>query len=259
MPVLPTTIDPNSDSFRANERALLDGLELVNAELATARAGGGERYVARHRERGKLTARERIELLLDRDSPFLELCPFAAWGTQYTVGASSIMGIGVVEGVEVLVNATDPTVRGGAMNPWSFRKGARGSDIALANRLPSVSLTESGGADLPAQGELFIPGGRAFRDITRHSAAAIPTVSLVFGNATAGGAYVPGMSDYVVMIEQRSKVFLGGPPLVKMATGEESTDEELGGASMHARVSGLADYLAVDEVDAIRLGRQIVR
>ena len=172
MPVLPTAIDPGSDTFRANESALLEGVELVNAELAAARAGGGERYVARHRERGKLTARERIELLLDRDAPFLELCPFAAWGTQYTVGASSVLGIGVVEGVEVLINATDPTVRGGAMNPWSFRKGARGADIALANRLPTVSLTESGGADLPAQAELFIPGGRAFRDITRHSAAA---------------------------------------------------------------------------------------
>ena len=258
MPILPTNVDTNSDAFRANERALSQGLELVDEALATFRAGGGERYVARHRERGKLTARERVELLLDRDAPFLELCPFAAWGTPYTVGASSILGIGVVEGVEVLISATDPTVRGGAMNPWSFRKGARGSDIALANRLPTVSLTESGGADLPAQAELFIPGGRAFRDITRHSAAGIPTVALVFGNATAGGAYVPGMSDYVVMIEQRSKVFLGGPPLVKMATGEESTDEELGGASMHARVSGLADYLAVDEPDAIRLGRQIV-
>ena len=167
MPVLPTTIDSNSDSFKENERALLEGLELVNAELAIARAGGGERYVARHRERGKMTARARIELLLDRDAPFLELCPFAAWGTEYTVGASSIIGIGVVEGVECLINATDPTVRGGAMNPWSFRKGARGSDIALANRLPSISLTESGGADLPAQAELFIPGGRAFRDITQ--------------------------------------------------------------------------------------------
>ena len=259
MPVLPSTIDPASDTFRRNESAMSEGLGLIDAELAVARAGGGERYVTRHRERGKMTARERVELLLDRDTPFLELCPFVAWGTQYTVGGSSIMGIGVVEGVECLINATDPTVRGGAMNPWSFRKGARGSDIALANRLPSISLTESGGADLPAQAELFIPGGRAFRDLTRHSAAAIPTVAVVFGNATAGGAYVPGMSDYVVMIEQRSKVFLGGPPLVKMATGEESTDEELGGASMHARISGLADYLAADEVDAIRLGRQIVR
>jgi acetyl-CoA carboxylase carboxyltransferase component len=144
------------------------------------------------------------------------------------------------------------------MNPFSFRKGARASDIALQNRLPVINLVESGGADLPAQAELFIPGGRAFRDLTRSSAAAVPTVALVFGNSTAGGAYVPGMSDYIVMIEQRSKVFLGGPPLVKMATGEESTDEELGGASMHARVSGLADFLAADEVDAIRLGRQIV-
>jgi acetyl-CoA carboxylase carboxyltransferase component len=144
------------------------------------------------------------------------------------------------------------------MNPYSFRKGARASDIALQNRLPVINLVESGGADLPAQAELFIPGGRAFRDLTRSSAATVPTVALVFGNSTAGGAYVPGMSDYIVMIEQRSKVFLGGPPLVKMATGEESTDEELGGASMHARVSGLADYLATDEPDAIRLGRQIV-
>ena len=144
------------------------------------------------------------------------------------------------------------------MNPFSFRKGARASDIALQNRLPVVNLVESGGADLPSQAELFIPGGRAFRDLTRSSAAALPTVALVFGNSTAGGAYVPGMSDYIVMIDQRSKVFLGGPPLVKMATGEESTDEELGGASMHARISGLADYLAVDEPDAIRLGRQIV-
>jgi acetyl-CoA carboxylase carboxyltransferase component len=258
MPVLTTTVDPNTDTFRANRRALEDALGTLDEELATARAGGGGRYVTRHRERGKLLARERIDLLVDRDSAFLELCPFAAWGTEYTVGASSVMGIGVVEGVECLINAHDPTVRGGAMNPWTFRKGARASDIALQNRLPVINLVESGGADLPAQAELFIPGGRAFRDITRSSAAAVPTVALVFGNSTAGGAYVPGMSDYIVMIEHRSKVFLGGPPLVRMATGEESTDEELGGASMHARTSGLADYLATDEVDAIRLGRQIV-
>ena len=249
---------PDSETFRANRRALEEALAGVNEQLAAARAGGGERYVQRHRERGKLLARERIEMLLDRDSAFLELGPLAAWGTEYTVGASSIVGIGVVEGVECLVSAHDPTVRGGAMNPFSFRKGARASDIALQNRLPVINLVESGGADLPAQAELFIPGGRAFRDLTRSSAAGLPTVALVFGNSTAGGAYVPGMSDYIVMIDQRSKVFLGGPPLVKMATGEESTDEELGGASMHARVSGLADFLAVDERDAIRLGRQIV-
>ncbi len=258
MPALPSSIDPNSETFRANHRALEEAVAGVDEQLALARAGGGERYVTRHRERGKLPAHERIELLLDRDTAFLELAPLAAWGTQFTVGASTILGIGVVEGVECLISASDPTVRGGAMNPWSFRKSARGADIALQNHLPVINLVESGGADLPSQAELFIPGGRAFRDLTRHSAAALPTVALVFGNSTAGGAYVPGMSDYIVMIEQRSKVFLGGPPLVKMATGEESTDEELGGASMHARVSGLADALAVDEVDAIRLGRQIV-
>jgi acetyl-CoA carboxylase carboxyltransferase component len=258
MPVLPTTIDPNSDTFRANARALAEGLATVDEQLTATRAGGGEQYVTRHRDRGKLLARERIELLLDRDTAFLELCALAAWGTEYRVGASSVTGIGVVEGVECLITAHDPTVRGGAMNPFSFRKGARASDIALQNRLPVINLVESGGADLPAQAELFIPGGRAFRDLTRSSAAAVPTVALVFGNSTAGGAYVPGMSDYIVMIEERSKVFLGGPPLVKMATGEESTDEELGGASMHARTSGLADYLATDELDAIRLGRQIV-
>ena len=254
MPTLATAVDPASDSFRANQEALATAVEAVAQQLAVARAGGGERYVERHHQRGKLLARERIELLVDRDTAFLELAPLAAWGTEYTVGASSVVGIGVVSGVECLVSAHDPTVRGGAMNPYSFRKGARASDIALQNRLPVINLVESGGADLPAQAELFIPGGRAFRDLTRLSAAAIPTVAIVFGNSTAGGAYVPGMSDYIVMIEQRSKVFLGGPPLVKMATGEESTDEELGGASMHARTSGLADYLAADEVDAIRMG-----
>jgi acetyl-CoA carboxylase carboxyltransferase component len=153
-----------------------------------------------------------------------------------------------------MVSANDPTVRGGATNPYTMRKSSRLSDIALENRLPSISLVESGGADLPTQSEIFIPGGRGFRDLTQRSAAGLPTIALVFGNSTAGGAYVPGMSDYIVMIEGRSKVFLGGPPLVKMATGEESDDEELGGAEMHARVSGLADYLATDELDAIRLG-----
>jgi len=258
VPALASAVDRTADAFRQNRDAMLAALEDVDAQLALARAGGGERYVERHRRRGKLLARERIELLLDRDSPFLELAPLAAWGTQYTVGASIVAGIGVVSGVECVVSANDPTVRGGASNPYSMRKSARLADISLENRLPSVSLVESGGADLPTQSEIFIPGGRGFRDLTQRSAAAVPTVSLVFGNSTAGGAYVPGMSDYVVMIEGRSKVFLGGPPLVKMATGEESEDEDLGGASMHARVSGLADFLAVDERDAIRIGRDIV-
>jgi acyl-CoA carboxylase subunit beta len=149
-------------------------------------------------------------------------------------------------------------VRGGTSNPWTVRKSFRAHDIALANRLPLISLVESGGADLPTQKEIFIPGGRTFRDLTRLSAAGIPTIAIVFGNSTAGGAYLPGMSDHVVMIRDRSKVFLGGPPLVKMATGEESDDESLGGARMHARQSGLADYLAADEPDAIRIGRAIV-
>ncbi|NUW43985.1 acyl-CoA carboxylase subunit beta [Nonomuraea rhodomycinica] len=238
---------------------MLAKLAELDAEHAKAVAGGGEKYRERHRARGKLLARERIELLLDPDSPFLELSPLAAWGSDFHVGASVVTGIGVIEGVECVVCASDPTVRGGASNPWTLRKTLRASDIALKNRLPYVNLVESGGADLPTQKEIFIPGGQVFRDLTRLSAAGIPTIALVFGNSTAGGAYVPGMSDHVVMVRDRAKVFLGGPPLVKMATGEESDDESLGGAEMHARVSGLADHLAADEHDALRLGRRIVR
>ena len=174
------------------------------------------------------------------------------------MGASLVVGIGAVSGVECMLVANDPTVKGGTSNPWTLRKILRANQIALQNRLPVISLVESGGADLPTQKEIFIPGGQMFRDLTRLSAAGIPTIALVFGNSTAGGAYVPGMSDHVVMIKERSKVFLAGPPLVKMATGEESDDESLGGAEMHARTSGLADYFAVDELDAIRIGRRIV-
>ncbi|MEN8706662.1 MAG: carboxyl transferase domain-containing protein, partial [Nocardioides marinisabuli] len=248
-----------ADRAAENRTALLDRLAELGELRAQANLGGGESAVARHRARGKLTVRERIELLLDRDSPFLELSPYAAWGTDFPVGASVVTGIGVVEGVEVMISANDATVRGGTSNPYTFRKTQRAHEIAETNRLPFISLVESGGADLPTQSEIFIPGGRAFRNLTRLSSQGIPTVALVFGNSTAGGAYVPGMSDHVVMIEGRSKVFLAGPPLVKMATGEEAEDESLGGASMHARTSGSADHLAVDELDAIRLGRQIVR
>ncbi|MFE9398480.1 acyl-CoA carboxylase subunit beta [Streptomyces flavidovirens] len=258
MTVLPTALDPHAPEYAANRATMLAKLADLDAEHAKALAGGGEKYVARHHRRGKLLARERIELLLDPDTPFLELSPLAAWGSDYAVGASMVTGIGVVEGVECLITATDPTVRGGASNPWTLKKALRANEIAYANRLPCISLVESGGADLPSQKEIFIPGGALFRDLTRLSAAGIPTIAVVFGNSTAGGAYIPGMSDHTIMISKQSKVFLGGPPLVKMATGEESDDESLGGAEMHARTSGLADYFALDEHDALRQARRVV-
>jgi acetyl-CoA carboxylase carboxyltransferase component len=238
---------------------MLEQLDLVRAETDKALGGGGEKYVQRHLSRGKLLPRQRIELLVDRDAPFLELMPVAAYGSTFPVGASLVVGIGRVHGVDCMIMANDPTVRGGASNPYSAKKTQRAMQIAMENRLPLLFLVESGGADLPTQAEIFIPGGGMFRGLTQMSAARIPTVALVFGNSTAGGAYVPGMSDWVVMVRGGAKVFLGGPPLVKMATGEESDDESLGGAEMHARVSGLADYLAEDEVDCIRLGRDIVK
>ncbi|MFC5145552.1 acyl-CoA carboxylase subunit beta [Streptomyces aureoversilis] len=258
MTVLTSRLDTSGAEYAAHRTAMLERLDAIAAEHARALAGGGEKYVTRHRARGKLLARERVELLIDPDTPFLELSPLAGWGSDYTVGASLVTGIGVIEGVECLITANDPTLRGGASNPWTLKKALRANEIAFANRLPVVSLVESGGADLPSQKEIFIPGGGLFRDLTRLSAAGIPTVAVVFGNSTAGGAYVPGLSDHVIMVEGRSKVFLGGPPLVKMATGEESDDEALGGAEMHARVSGLADYFAVDELDALRSARRVV-
>lgn len=258
MSVLPSTLDTAAPDHADNRRVMLDRLAEVEAEHAKAVAGGGEKYVDRHRSRGKLTARERIELLLDPDTPFLELSPLAAWGSDYPVGASIVTGVGVVEGVECLVTANDPTVRGGASNPWTLRKALRANEIAYANRLPCLSLVESGGADLTGQKEVFVPGGALFRDLTRLSEAGVPTVAVVFGNSTAGGAYVPGMSDHVIMVREQAKVFLGGPPLVRMATGEEADDEELGGADMHTRVSGLGDHYAVDEPDALRQARRVV-
>jgi len=253
-----TAVLTTAAEFITNRESMLDKLTELGAEQAKAIAGGGPKYTDRHRKRGKLLARERIELLIDEDSPFLELSPLAAWGTSYTIGGSVVTGVGVVEGVECMLIASDPTVKGGTINPSGLKKTLRAAEIAEQNRLPMINLVESGGADLPTQKDIFIPAGKTFRNLTRSSQRKVPTIALVFGSSTAGGAYLPGMSDYVVMVAERAKVFLGGPPLVKMATGEEADDEELGGAEMHARTSGLADYLAADEQDAIRLGRRIV-
>ncbi len=258
MPVLHSQLDARSPEFASNAAAMGERLAELDAALAQAVAGGGERYVKRHHDRGKLLARERIELLVDPDSPFLELMPVAAYGTDFPVGASVVTGIGIVSGTPCVIIANDPTVRGGTVNPSTLKKTQRAHDIARANRLPMVNLVESGGADLPTQAEIFVPGGRAFRDLTRLSAAGIPTIAVVFGNATAGGAYVPGMSDYTILVRNRAAVYLGGPPLVKMATGEETDDESLGGATMHATMSGLADFVAADELDALRLARQVI-
>ncbi len=236
----------------------MERLALLDEQQHLANLGGGAAYVERHRARGRFLARERIDLLVDPDSAFLELSSLAAYGTEYTVGASVVTGIGVVSGVECLIVAHDPTVRGGASNPYTWKKVLRAMTIARENRLPTVNLVESGGADLPNQAELFVPAGRLFHELTALSAAGIPTIALVFGNSTAGGAYVPGMCDYAVMVKDQAKVFLGGPPLVKMATGEDADDESLGGAEMHSRVSGLSDYLAADELECLAIGRRIV-
>ncbi|HSB61746.1 MAG TPA: carboxyl transferase domain-containing protein, partial [Vicinamibacteria bacterium] len=258
MALLETRVDPSSPAFAANRDGMRARLAEVESLLARAREGGGEKYVARHKARGKLLPRERIERLLDRDAPFLELSPLAANGTEYEVGAAVVTGVGVVSGVECVVSASDPTVRGGATNPYTLAKALRAMEVARRNRLPLVNLVESGGADLGRQAEIFVPGGAVFRNLTRLSAAGIPTIALVFGSSTAGGAYLPAMCDYTVMVRGGARVFLGGPPLVKMATGEDAEEEELGGAEMHSRVSGLSEFLARDEEDCLRLGRRIV-
>lgn len=258
MTVLTSALDRNSYEFSTAHAGMSAQLDELEKEFEILRHAGGEKAVARHQDRGKMPPRERIELLVDRDAPFLELCPLAAWGTEFHLGGSVVGGIGIVCGTECMIIAHDPTVRGGTSNPWTLKKTLRLKEIAFENRLPLINLVESGGADLPTQKDIFVPGGANFRELAKFSEAGIPTIALVFGNSTAGGAYTPGMSDHIVMIENRSKVFLGGPPLVKAATGEISDDETLGGAEMHARVSGLADYYAKDEEDAIRIGRRIV-
>jgi acetyl-CoA carboxylase carboxyltransferase component len=258
-PILPTAVDRRDPGYRANYDANQAAVEKLRKALAEATVGGGEKYTARRKAAGKLLPRERIELLLDRDSPFLELAPLAGYGVPgHTPGAGAIGGIGVVSGVECMIWANDSTVKGGAISEMTAAKMGRFSEISDTNRLPYISMVESAGADLPNQSKIFVPGGRGFRDLTRRSEHRIPQICLVFGSSTAGGAYLPGMSDYVVMVKQQAQVYLAGPPLVKMAIGEEVSHEELGGAEMHSRISGVSDYLAQDERDAIRLGREIV-
>ena len=257
--VLRSRLDVRGEDYRSNLAAMQALWDVVAEQLAAVPTIGGQRYVDRHRARGKLLARERIEALVDPDSPLLELCPLAGWGSDFPLGAGVVNAIGVVEGVECAISATDMTYRGGSMNPRSVDKGARFQEVVRANRLPWISLNESAGADLPHQADIFVRGGAGFKNQTQLSKLGVPTITVGFGPATAGGAYTPGMSDYTVFVKGRGTAYLGGPPLVKMAIDEIVDEETLGGAEMHSRTSGLSDYLAVDEIDGLRIARDIVR
>ena len=270
MPVLDTKLDVKDEAFQRNRRDMLEALEEIQALLDEAAQGGGPEAGARLAARGKMPIRERIAAVLDRDSPFLEVSPLAAWRSNYRVGSGFVVGIGVIEGVECVILGHDPSVRAGAFNPFNMKKLMRGLQIARENRMPYVQFVESAGADLRGESgedpesatrrelEHFAESGRLFYEITELSKLRIPTISLVFGASTAGGAYQPGMSDYNIFVRKQSRVFLGGPPLVKMATGEDADEESLGGGDMHTRISGLGDYLARDELDGIRMCREVV-
>ncbi|UUY04593.1 acyl-CoA carboxylase subunit beta [Svornostia abyssi] len=259
MAILDTKMDPASAEYRRRRDHALAALANLDEEYAKVRMAGGEQKLARRRAEGRMQIRERIENFIDPDAPFLEVAPFAAWGTDKAVGASYVTGIGVVEGTEVMISGHDASIRGGAMNSLTLRKQIRALDICIKNRMPYVWFVESGGGDLNDILEMAVPGGEVFRQTSELSSMGVPCLTIVFGNATAGGAYQPGLSDHVIMIRERSHTFLAGRALTLMATGEVSTDEELGGAEMHSRVSGLNDLMAEDEMDALRLGRQVIR
>jgi len=269
-PVLTSNLNPRSAEFGENRASMLEKLEVIERLHDEAELGGGARHHERLAKRGKLPVRERIALALDPDSPFLEISPLAGYDSEFPVGGGAILGIGVIAGVECVIFANDPTVLGGALTPYVSKKWMRALEIARDNHIPYVSFVESAGADLrrggggeregprPARTTHFAETGRFFYEMIELSKLEIPTICVVFGSSTAGGAYQPGMSDYNIVIKQQSKIFLAGPPLVKMATGEESDDETLGGAQMHAEISGLGEYLAEDERDACRLCREVV-
>ena len=263
MPVLESHVDTRSAEFREN----LEHMSALEADLrerlAEARRGGGEEAVRRQREQGKLLARERVERVLDPGTPFLEIAALAAHGLYdgAAPAAGLVTGIGRVRGREVMIVANDPTVKGGTYFPMTVKKHLRAQEIAQENRLPCLYLVDSGGAFLPLQAEVFPDRehfGRIFYNEARMSALGIPQVSVVLGSCTAGGAYVPAMSDEAVIVKGRGTIFLGGPPLVKAATGEEVTAEELGGADVHTRISGVADHLALDDEHALDIARDIV-
>jgi acyl-CoA carboxylase subunit beta len=259
MSVIKTKVNKNSASFKDNHEKMTALVAELNKKLNEAQKQGSSKHMQRAKEAGKLLARERLELLLDRDSPFLELMPLAGLGGDgFGPGGTIVAGIGLVEGKLCIINSNVGTNKGGAIDYATLQKGIRINEIAMENKLPSINIVESAGANLPEQEKIFNYGGINFREITRRSKAGLATLSLVCGNATAGGAYVPGMSDYTVMVKNQAKVFLAGPPLVKMATNEITDDESLGGADMHAKISGVSDYTALDDVDGIRQLREIM-
>ena len=263
MPVLRTKINPQSDAFAANAQRM-QGLLAEVQRLESMVIAESESKRAKFEKRKQILPRERVARLLDRGTPFLELSRLAGLnmhdddGKKSVLGGGSIVGIGVVAGKRCVVSVNDSAVKGGTVAPMGLKKGLRGQQIAQENKLPLISLVESGGANLMYQSEIFIEGGRSFANQARMSAMGLPQISVVHGSSTAGGAYLPGLSDYVILVRGRSNIFLAGPPLVKAAIGEDCTEDELGGAETHAQVTGLGEYLTEDDAHAIAMAREVM-
>ena len=262
MPVIASKIDVHSDAFQTNREDMLAAIAQLRAVEDSVR-GSEEKRRERFEQRGQLMPRERVALMLDRGSPFLELSTLCGYKEHddkdgSLAGGNQICGIGYVSGTRCMLVASNSAIKGGTMSPWGVQKTLRIQEIALKQKLPVISMIESGGANLPYQLEMFIEGGRTFCNQAQLSAAGIPQITVVHGSSTAGGAYMPGLSDYVIMVRNKAKVFLAGPPLLKAATGEIADDEELGGADMHGSVAGTCEYLAEDDADGIRIAREVV-